>query len=352
VVSRPSTGPQRAVTLTAQSSPRIVLTAPPADEDFGGDAFVEDRAIGPSMHSSSTEFAVSPARPVAPQKSRMPIVLLGAIVTGCIGAFVIAKIMEHAEVSPSEPALRTFAKAPDPPAPAAPVAEVAPPPSPRAEAATVPAPAASPSNARTEPAIEPPAAAPSSIERVTGAPAAKPRANPARSAKAAARLRPDADVAAEPSSPEPRSEERPAPGVSRPEPSKTAASPPEIPNLKAPAAETSEPGRAVARQDPAASAPRPGAIDIAATRAAVRAQLAPVQQCYERARMDDPSLTGTIVARITIGADGAVTQVEIVKSSLGAPQIESCVRQGISRWRLPRPSGGVPASLTYPLVFE
>jgi TonB family protein len=84
----------------------------------------------------------------------------------------------------------------------------------------------------------------------------------------------------------------------------------------------------------------------------MRAQLAPVQQCYERARMDDASLAGAISARITIAPDGAVAGVQIVTSTLGAPQVESCIRQGIARWRLPRPSGGVSASLTYPLIFQ
>jgi TonB family protein len=84
----------------------------------------------------------------------------------------------------------------------------------------------------------------------------------------------------------------------------------------------------------------------------VRAQLGPVQQCYERAKMDDPGLAGTVTTRITIGPDGSVAKVEIVGSTLGAPAAETCIRQGIARWRLPRPSGGVSASLTYPLVFQ
>ena len=95
-----------------------------------------------------------------------------------------------------------------------------------------------------------------------------------------------------------------------------------------------------------------GTIDVAATRAAARTQIGPVQQCYERARMDDPSLTGTVQARITIGPDGTVSKVDIASSTLGAPSVESCIRQAIARWRLPRPSGGVAAALTYPLVFQ
>jgi hypothetical protein len=47
-----------------------------------------------------------------------------------------------------------------------------------------------------------------------------------------------------------------------------------------------------------------------------------------------------------------VAKVEIASSTLGAPPVENCIRQAIARWRLPKPSGGVSASLTYPLVFQ
>jgi TonB family protein len=59
-----------------------------------------------------------------------------------------------------------------------------------------------------------------------------------------------------------------------------------------------------------------------------------------------------VQARITIGPDGTVSKVDIASSTLGAPSVESCIRQAIARWRLPKPSGGIAAALTYPLVFQ
>jgi TonB family protein len=91
---------------------------------------------------------------------------------------------------------------------------------------------------------------------------------------------------------------------------------------------------------------------VKATRAAVRAQIGPVQQCYERAKMDDPNLAGIVTTRITVAPDGSVTKIEITNSTLGAPGVEACIREGIARWHLPGPSGGASASLTYPLVFQ
>ena len=68
--------------------------------------------------------------------------------------------------------------------------------------------------------------------------------------------------------------------------------------------------------------------------------------------MDDPNLAGTVTTRITVAPDGAVAKIDIINSTLGAPTVEACIRQGMSRWRLPRPVGGASASLTYPLVFQ
>ena len=336
---------------------------PPANEEFGFDPFADDPPIDLGTHPSSPELVIAPTRPVASRRSRIPIMLLGALVAGCIGAFVIARVMEHPYAVPSEPAAR-IAKSPDSPerpalvaenalpAPGATAAAVAASPVSGAPAAAMPAPAASPSDAPIEPPVEHAAAGPGTAERASAS-AAKPRVHPIRAAKpAGARIKIDADAPAEPSAPAPRSDDKAAPEPGPPEPAKPEMSPPEIASPRPHAAETSEPARPVPRQDPPAPTPQPGAIDVATTRAAMRAQLVPVQQCYERARMDDPSLTGTVVVRITIGADGAVTNVEIVNSSLGAPQVEACIRQGISRWRLPRPTRGASASLLYPLVFE
>jgi len=93
-------------------------------------------------------------------------------------------------------------------------------------------------------------------------------------------------------------------------------------------------------------------IDVAATRAAVRSHVAAIQQCYERAKMDDQSLAGAMTVRITIAPDGAVTGTQVTKSTIGSPAVERCVTAEISRWHLPKPTGGNAASLLYPFVFE
>ena len=103
---------------------------------------------------------------------------------------------------------------------------------------------------------------------------------------------------------------------------------------------------------PAAPAVKKDEIDVAATRAAVRTHVAAIQQCYERAKMDDQSLAGAMTVRITIAPDGAVTAAQVTKSTIGSPVVERCVTAEISRWQLPKPTGGNTASLLYPFVFE
>jgi eukaryotic-like serine/threonine-protein kinase len=103
---------------------------------------------------------------------------------------------------------------------------------------------------------------------------------------------------------------------------------------------------------PAAPAVKKDEIDVAATRAAVRTHVAAIQQCYERAKMDDQSLAGAMTVRITIAPDGAVTATQVTKSTIGSPVVERCVTAEISRWQLPKPTGGNTASLLYPFVFE
>jgi TonB family protein len=100
------------------------------------------------------------------------------------------------------------------------------------------------------------------------------------------------------------------------------------------------------------SGPKPGTIDVAATQTTIRPHLGSIQRCYERAKMDDLSLAGSVTVRISIGPDGSVTNAAVAKSTLGSPAAEHCITQEISSWHLPEPSGGVASSLIYPFVFE
>jgi protein kinase-like protein len=145
----------------------------------------------------------------------------------------------------------------------------------------------------------------------------------------------------------PASPRAPSPPVSH-DPAPIAA-PPVVKADPPPAPVT---GRPVVKADPAPTAVAAPQVDVTATRAAIRSQVEPLQQCYERGKMDDARLKGTVVARLTVAPDGSIASVRITSSTLNSSQTEHCITGEIARWRLPKPSGGVPVSFSYPFVFE
>lgn len=355
----PTARPPTARPPTAPSANPTRLARPASASTLRIDSMSEaDDWTGRSPGSSSggrIDYAAPPlVGPAVIEKrarpwSRMAAIVLGSLVTGGVGAFLVAKITQYGTTpEDTAPAVAAAALAPPPPPPFATTAPAATAADPRAAPATTVEPPVAPPPAMVT--VAPPARIAAAPEDGKTADRGEPRPHPRAShaTVAAAKLRLDSDGRAEPLKPEPRAER--LADAARPEPAKPEAPGPELSPVKPPERETSEPPRA-APQDPPA-APRAGVIDVAATRAAVRSQIGPVQQCYERARMDDPSLAGTVTARITVAPDGSVARIEIVKSTLGAPQVEACIREGIARWHLPRPGGGAAASLTYPLVFQ
>ncbi len=158
------------------------------------------------------------------------------------------------------------------------------------------------------------------------------------------------DKPATPSSPtKPESEVKTAKIEPRPEANVTEARPADV--AKPPEPVSKPPTQAIPSAPPNPAAPKPGTIDLAATRAAIRPHLGAIQRCFERAKMDDASLAGSVTIRIAIGPDGKVTSADVSKSTLGSPATEHCITREISSWQLPS-AGGVASSLTYPFVFE
>jgi TonB family protein len=368
------------------SQRRIAVNAPTTDRVGRPPLRDSGRRIEKDGTKRPSEQRIATERPEEREPLRWPVIILSALVAGGVIILTAIKAKEYTErtdsttyvaTPPAEPAASVatadpttapgatepIAAPPEPPA-AAPVAPTpagpaAPAPSPAAPVTAVAAPSPTPPPIASSPEPAAPSELPSRAIAHIEMPAdpdngaadktpkavdkaIKPRPHPpARVVRAVpARPRPDPD-------PPPRSERSDSrsseskPEVARAEPAEPKAKPAEPAPAEPPAARAE-----------ASSGPRPGTIDVAATRAAARTQIGPVLQCYERARMDDPSLSGTVQARITIGPDGTVSRVDIASSTLGAPTVESCIRQAIARWRLPRPSGGVAAALTYPLVFQ
>jgi hypothetical protein len=73
------------------------------------------------------------------------------------------------------------------------------------------------------------------------------------------------------------------------------------------------------------------------------------QPCYERALVARPSLRGTLVLSIRIGAGGRVESPHVEMTSLGDPDLSSCVVVGAAKAKLVGVSAGQRFSV--PLQF-
>ncbi len=64
------------------------------------------------------------------------------------------------------------------------------------------------------------------------------------------------------------------------------------------------------------------------------------QTCFDHATRNVPSVTGTVVVSLTIGADGGVTHTSVARNTTGDEALGRCLAAQVQSWRLPPPPGG------------
>lgn len=87
-------------------------------------------------------------------------------------------------------------------------------------------------------------------------------------------------------------------------------------------------------------------------RRVVHAHHSQLRYCYESELVRNPNMTGKVTVKWVIGAQGKVTQANIVGTTLGNARVESCVLSRVKSWNFPPPKGGGIAVVTYPFVFR
>jgi Ca-activated chloride channel family protein len=97
-----------------------------------------------------------------------------------------------------------------------------------------------------------------------------------------------------------------------------------------------------------------GSMSKEAIDEAIKRRMTQLRYCYERELLKEPALKkgGKVVIRFTIGADGAVTKVEVQSSTLGSPEVEQCVAGRVANMIFPAQPGGNVSVVSYPLVFS
>lgn len=77
-----------------------------------------------------------------------------------------------------------------------------------------------------------------------------------------------------------------------------------------------------------------------------------IRACYERSLIINPNLAGRILYRWEISGSGPVVTVEMVKSDVGFPKLESCVQDVIRSMKFPAADNGQPTLVIYPFAFH
>lgn len=64
------------------------------------------------------------------------------------------------------------------------------------------------------------------------------------------------------------------------------------------------------------------------------------QTCFDRATRNNPSVSGTVVVNMTIGAEGNVSNTSTARNTTGDEVLGNCLRSQVASWQLPPPPGG------------
>lgn len=94
-----------------------------------------------------------------------------------------------------------------------------------------------------------------------------------------------------------------------------------------------------------------GGLDKSLIDAVIKQNLSRIRYCYQRELVRSPSLAGRVTVRFIIAKDGSVSSATTKTSSLGAPNVESCINSKFMQFRFPEPKGGGIVIVTYPFLF-
>lgn len=93
-----------------------------------------------------------------------------------------------------------------------------------------------------------------------------------------------------------------------------------------------------------------GGLDKAVVSRVLARSRAGMRACYEQALSRNPSASGSIEVRITVGPSGSVSSATTAADTIGDPALASCLVSGAKRMTFPEPQGG-SATIVVPLVF-
>jgi TonB family protein len=84
--------------------------------------------------------------------------------------------------------------------------------------------------------------------------------------------------------------------------------------------------------------------------AAINKQSASVEYCYQKRAKVNPNLRGRIDLEIEIAPNGKVTRANVITSTLGDRQLDSCILRAVKRWRFGAVDTGI-VRIRVPFIF-
>jgi hypothetical protein len=83
----------------------------------------------------------------------------------------------------------------------------------------------------------------------------------------------------------------------------------------------------------------------------VRAHMASVKWCFERALTKNATLNGTVVMNWSVEPDGRVSEAIVASSTLNDSDVERCIVRQVAHWTFPKSSRRTPVA-AFPFAFK
>ena len=77
-----------------------------------------------------------------------------------------------------------------------------------------------------------------------------------------------------------------------------------------------------------------------------------IRFCYGSQLTRFPKLNGKIWVKFVISEKGAVAALQVVRSTVGSTELETCVASRVPTWQFPKPAGGGAVIVNYPFAFK
>ena len=84
----------------------------------------------------------------------------------------------------------------------------------------------------------------------------------------------------------------------------------------------------------------------------IHSHITEVRYCYESAMLKAPTLQGKISIDFTIAGNGIVRTAKMNHSTVESQALEQCIVSHLTKWKFPKPKGGVNVTVSYPFIFK